>query len=175
MVDKRNLSIRQPSKKLDHKKAGPFPIIKVTSKWAFWIQLLDGSQAHPTLFIKSLEPYRTSQQPIWQQRPPSLEPIDEKYRMSKYISTLLGQTQERNNWFPQPYVDNTLLLHCSIRLAIPVNWSPCAPRQDHCLCRYIGSPCCYCWGQISYRGLGISWCFTLPIPSNKKRKSSKGK
>ena len=76
MVDKRNLSTRRPSKKLDHKKAGPFPIIKVVGKRAFRVQLPDGSQAHPTFHVQLLEPYRTSQEPTRQQRPPSPEPID---------------------------------------------------------------------------------------------------
>ena len=63
MVDKRNLSTRRPSKKLDHKKAGLFPIIKVVGKRAFRVQLPDGSQAHPTFYVQLLEPFRTSQEP----------------------------------------------------------------------------------------------------------------
>ena len=57
MVDKRNLSTQRPSKKLDHKNAGPFPIIKVVGKRAFRVQLPNRSQAHPTFHVQLLEPY----------------------------------------------------------------------------------------------------------------------
>ena len=39
MIDKRNLSTWRPSKKLDHKKVGPFPIIKEVGKRAYRVQL----------------------------------------------------------------------------------------------------------------------------------------
>ena len=60
MVDKRNIGTQRPSKKLDHKKPGPFPITKVVGKRAFRVQLLEGSQAHPTFHVQLLEPYRVS-------------------------------------------------------------------------------------------------------------------
>ena len=76
MIDRKNLSSRRPSKKLDHKKAGPFPIIKVVGKRAYRVQLPPGSLAHPTFNVQLIEPYRTSQEPSRQHRPPSPEPID---------------------------------------------------------------------------------------------------
>ena len=48
MVDKKNMPTRRPSKKLDHKKAGPFQRIKVVGKQAYRLQLPEGSRAHPT-------------------------------------------------------------------------------------------------------------------------------
>ena len=60
MVDKRNMGTRRPSKKIDHKKAGPYPITKVLGKRAFRVQLPEGSQAHPTFHMQLLEPYRIS-------------------------------------------------------------------------------------------------------------------
>ena len=62
MVDKRNMGTRRPSKKLDHKKAGSFPIPKVVVKRAFRMQLPEGSQAHPTFHVQLLEPYRVSRE-----------------------------------------------------------------------------------------------------------------
>ena len=35
MVDKGNMGTQRPSKKLDHKKAGPFPITKIVGKRAY--------------------------------------------------------------------------------------------------------------------------------------------
>ena len=76
MLDKRNMGTQRPSKKLDHKKAGPFPITKVVGKRAFHVQLLEGSQAHPTFHVQVLETYRVSRVESRKQRPPTPEPID---------------------------------------------------------------------------------------------------
>ena len=57
MVDKRNMGTRRTSKKLVHKKAGTFPIIKVVGKRAFRVQLPEGNQAHPTFYVQLLESY----------------------------------------------------------------------------------------------------------------------
>ena len=76
MVYKRNMGTRRPSKKLDLKKAGPFPIPKVVSKQAFCEELPEGSQAHPTFHVQLLEPYRVSREESQRKRPPTPEPID---------------------------------------------------------------------------------------------------
>ena len=76
MADKRNMGTRRPSKKLDHKMAGPFPITKVVGKHAFRVQLADGSQAHPTFRVQLLEPYRVGQEESRRKRPPTTKPID---------------------------------------------------------------------------------------------------
>ena len=62
MVDKRNIGTQRPSKKLDHKKASPFPITKVVGKRPFRVQLPEGSQAHPTFHVQPLELYRVSRE-----------------------------------------------------------------------------------------------------------------
>ena len=76
MVDKRNMSTRRPSKKLDHKKAGSFPMTKVVGKRAFRVQLPEGSQAHLTFHVQLLEPYRVSREESRRKRPPTAGPID---------------------------------------------------------------------------------------------------
>ena len=76
MVDKRNIGTQRPSKKLDHKKASPFPITKVVGKRPFRVQLPEGSQAHPTFHVQPLELYRVSREESWRKRPPTPKPID---------------------------------------------------------------------------------------------------
>ena len=70
------MGTQRPSKKLDHKKAGLFPISKVVGKYAFRVQLPEGSQAHPTFYVQLLEPYRVSREESRRKRPPTPEPID---------------------------------------------------------------------------------------------------
>ena len=76
MMDKRNMGTRRPSKKLDHQKAGPFPITKVVGKRAFRVQLTEGSQAHPTFHVQLLELYQVSHEESRRQKPPTPDPID---------------------------------------------------------------------------------------------------
>ena len=76
MVDKRNMGTRRPSKKLDHKKAGTFPITKVVGNRAFRVQLPEGSQAHPSFDVQLLEPSRVSREESRRKRPLTPEPID---------------------------------------------------------------------------------------------------
>ena len=102
MVDKKNLSTWRLSKKLDHKRAGPFPIIKVVGKWAFRVQLPDGSQAHPTLQVQLLKPYRTSQEPTRQQRPPSPEPIDGE--QNEEVRAIVDSRKSNNKEKPVKYL-----------------------------------------------------------------------
>lgn len=67
---------RRPSKKLDDKKAGPFPISKVVGEHAFHVQLLESSQEHPTFHVQLLEAYQVSHEESRRQRPSTPETID---------------------------------------------------------------------------------------------------
>ena len=125
MIDKRNISTQRPSKKLDHKKVRPFPIIKEVGKRAYRVQLPAGSQAHPTFHVQLLERYRTSSEPSWQQRPPSPEPIDgeenwvvraivdsrknnrKKGKPTEYLVLWEGYPDEEATWEPYENIKGT--------------------------------------------------------------------
>ena len=51
MVEKKNMPTRRPSKKLDHKKAGPFQMMKVIRKRAYKLPLPERSRVHPTYHV----------------------------------------------------------------------------------------------------------------------------
>ena len=126
MVDKRNMGTRRPSKKLDHKKAGPFPITKIVGKRAYRVQLPEGSQAHPTFHVQLLEPYRVSREPSRRQRPPTPEPIKgevnyivraivdsrkvnrRKGKPTKYLVLWEGYTDEEGMWEKYENIQGTV-------------------------------------------------------------------
>ena len=93
IVDKRNMGTQRPSKKLDHKKAGRFPINNVVGKCAFWVQLLEGSQAHPTFHAQLLEPYWVSWEESRTKGPPTPELID---REVNYIVREIVESRRDN-------------------------------------------------------------------------------
>ena len=76
MVEKKNMPTRRRSKKLDHKKAGPFQMMKVIRKRAYKLQLPEGSRIHPTYHVQMLERYWRSVEPSRQLEPPEPEPLD---------------------------------------------------------------------------------------------------
>ena len=90
MIDKETMGTRRPSKKLDHKMAGPFPITQLVNKQAFRMQLPQSSQAHPTFQVQLLEPYRVSREESRRNRPPTPEPID---REVNYVVREMGESQ----------------------------------------------------------------------------------
>ena len=125
MVDKKNMPTRRPSKKLDHKKAGPFQIITVVGKRAYRLQLPEGSRAYPTYHVQMLERYRRSAEPTRQLEPPEPEPIDgeenwivreivdsrrnnrKKGKPTEYLVLWEGYTDEEATWEPYENIKGT--------------------------------------------------------------------
>ena len=62
MLNGRNLKMRRPSKKLDHKKQGPFQVKKIVSPLAIRLTLPRKWKIHNVFHVSLLEPYRTSEQ-----------------------------------------------------------------------------------------------------------------
>ena len=63
MLSKRNLKIKRPSKKLDHKFIGPFQVEKVVSPSAIRLTLPQGWRTHPTFHMSELEPFISGSRP----------------------------------------------------------------------------------------------------------------
>ena len=76
MLDSRHIQTKRPSRKLDHKKMGPFRIIKEVGTRAFKLELPLQMKIHPVFNIWLLEPYRLSKDPNRRQEPPEAEEID---------------------------------------------------------------------------------------------------
>ena len=58
MLSTRNLKIKRPSKKLDHKFIGPFQVEKVESPYAIRLTLPQRWCTHPTFHVSKLEPFK---------------------------------------------------------------------------------------------------------------------
>ncbi len=63
MLSTRNLKVKRPSKKLDHKFIGPFQIEKVVSPTAMRLTLPQRWRTHPTFHVSQLEPYVAGSRP----------------------------------------------------------------------------------------------------------------
>jgi len=61
MLSGRNIKMRRPSKKLDHKNHGPFQIEKIISPLAVCLTLPRKWKIHNVFHVSLLEPYRTSE------------------------------------------------------------------------------------------------------------------
>ena len=63
MLSTRNLRIKRPSRKLDHKFLGPFQIEKDISPTAVRLILPQRWKTHPSFHVSELEPFVSSSQP----------------------------------------------------------------------------------------------------------------
>ena len=63
-LDSRNITTTRPSKKLDHRFLGPFPIVEKVSSHAYRLSLsLALSRIHPVFHVSLLQPTSTSDIP----------------------------------------------------------------------------------------------------------------
>jgi hypothetical protein len=58
LLDLRNIKTRRPTKKFDHKRQGPFKIVKVISRSAYKLELPKRWRIHDSFHASLLEPYR---------------------------------------------------------------------------------------------------------------------
>ena len=83
-LDGSNLSSSRPSKKLDDKRYGPFPIEKIISENAYKLKLPSSLKIHPVFHVSKLRPFKEdrSLHPVDQTRPPpALSHEVEKYEV----------------------------------------------------------------------------------------------
>lgn len=77
-LNAKNITTRRPSKKLDHKRLGPFPVTHKVSSHAFRLGLPEGMRfLHPVFHISLLEPHHTNTIPNRIQPPPLPVEVDD--------------------------------------------------------------------------------------------------
>jgi hypothetical protein len=99
---RRNIKTRRPSDKLDHKRLGPFQIVKKIGKAAFRLQLPASMRIHPVFHVGLLEPVRTNDIPGRIQDPPPPVEVDgfEEFEVEQILDSrrYRGKLQYLVHW-----------------------------------------------------------------------------
>jgi transposase InsO family protein len=72
-LNAKNVATERPSKKLDHRRIGPFKILKVVSDWAYELDFPRDIKMHPVQHVSLLSP--TANDPLSGQRNPPPPPV----------------------------------------------------------------------------------------------------
>jgi transposase InsO family protein len=116
-LNARNWKTRRPSAKLDHRRHGPFRIIRRISPHAYRLELHDSMQVHPVFHVSLLEP--AAQDPLPGQRQPPPPPVEIDGEQEWFVDSILDSRMYRRrlqylvkwtgfdqtNWEPAENVD----------------------------------------------------------------------
>ena len=91
----RNVSTERPSKKLDYKRLGPFPILETLSDRVCRLDLPHTLRIHPVFHVSLLEPYVENQFPNRTQPPPPPVVVDGE--LEYVVSEILDSRTNRGN------------------------------------------------------------------------------
>ena len=72
-----NVTTQRPSCKLDHRRLGPYEILKVVSPYAYKLQFPAAVQFHPVQHVSLLDPFDDDPLPGQQNPPPPLVIVDD--------------------------------------------------------------------------------------------------
>ncbi|KAI5448775.1 hypothetical protein NCC49_006605 [Naganishia albida] len=110
-VNMKNWKPKRPSKKLDHKFAGPFKVVEKLSPLVYRLDLPPTLSVHPTLPVALLEPYTAGHEGQRQPKPPRImvdqheECVPERILDSRetegrfeFLVKWEGQEDEENTW-----------------------------------------------------------------------------
>jgi hypothetical protein len=94
-LNSRNIKTKRPSKKLDHRRLGPFKIIEKVSSHAFRLELPPALKSlHDVFHVNLLEPYTENTIPNRRQPPPPPVEVDEALEYE--VSAILDSRKHRN-------------------------------------------------------------------------------
>src|SRR5437762_14367947 len=86
-LNAKNVTTERPSRKLDHRRIGPFKILKVVSDWAYKLDFPRDIKMHPVQHVSLLS--STADDPLLGQRNPPPPPIivndEEEYMVDEVL------------------------------------------------------------------------------------------
>ena len=88
---------QRPSKKLDWKCLGPYPIVEKISTQAYRLQLPPSLKVHPVFHVSLLDPYKESEIPGRTQPPPPPVVIEDQFEYE--VEEILDSRLIRNRLF----------------------------------------------------------------------------
>ena len=124
-LSKKNLGIKERSRKLSSKAVGPFKIIEEINSVAFKLELPEHFRIHPVFHVSLFKPYHENQIPGRIQPGPDPEIVneEEEFHVEKILAkrTKDGITQFLVKWEGYPDDENTwepreMLTHCTTLL-----------------------------------------------------------
>jgi hypothetical protein len=135
-LNAKNITTQRPSKKLDHKRLGPFAITSKISTHAFRLDLPRGMRfIHPVFHVSLLEPHRPNTVPNREQPPPPPVEIDgdSEYEVSAILDSRRRRrrleyyvqwrgyenTAESATWEPADNLSNSPELIAAFHTAYP--------------------------------------------------------
>ena len=92
-----NIRTQCPSKKLDWKRLGPYPIVEKIGTQAYRLQLPPSLKVHPVFHVSLLDPYKESEIPGRTQPPPPPIVIEDQFEYE--VEEILNSCLVRNRLF----------------------------------------------------------------------------
>ena len=92
-----NIHTQRPSKKLDWKRLGPYPIVEKIGTQAYRLQLPPSLKVHPVFHVSLLDPYKESEIPGRTQPPPPPVVIEDQFEYE--VEEILDSRLIRNRLF----------------------------------------------------------------------------
>jgi hypothetical protein len=119
-LDARNIQTDRPSRKLSHKRLGPYEVIEQVGKVSYHLKLPSSMKVHPVFHVSLLYPHPTDD---FNQRPTPPPPVvtpegEEEYKVDKIINSRKvgckveyrvrwkGYSPKEDTWEPQENLVN---------------------------------------------------------------------
>ncbi len=92
-LNTKNIVTHRPSYKLDHRRIGPYKIVKVVSPWAYKPELPDEVQIHSVQHVSYLDP--VDKEPFPGQQAPLSPPVQVDREDEWYVDEILDSRMRR--------------------------------------------------------------------------------